>query len=166
MTNALPPGLKRSAAMVILRHARSFLLLRRNKPPHQNKYVPVGGKVEPYEDPHTAARRELQEETGLQTGQLRYCGGLIETSPTPYNWQCTIYLSDIDDMLPPYCDEGTLEWIPFDQIDQVPIPPTDAQIYQYVMQGRPFALNAIYNAHMQLVKMTEEISGEVVISSK
>lgn len=164
MTSSFPRGMKRSAAMTVLRHGDTFLLLRRNKPPHQGKYVPVGGKVEPYEDPYSAARRELEEETGLRLEHLRYCGTLVESSPVEYNWQCSIYLADIDDILPPYCDEGTLEWIPFHQIDQTPTPPTDFQIYRYIMQNRPFALNAIYNAQLQLIKMTEEIAGEVVVA--
>ena len=35
--------------------------------------VPAG-KLEPGEDPETAARRELSEETGLEAGDLRYLG--------------------------------------------------------------------------------------------
>ncbi len=35
--------------------------------------VPAG-KLEPGEDPETAARRELSEETGLEAGELRYLG--------------------------------------------------------------------------------------------
>lgn len=165
MSTSFPSGLKRSAAMIVLRHVDAFLLLHRNKPPHQGKYVPVGGKVEPYEDPYSAAQRELTEETGLQLNQLQYCGVLIETSPTPYNWQCNIYLADIDDIIPPYCDEGTLEWIDFDEIDHIPTPPTDFQVYQYIVQGRPFALNAIYDGQLRLRKMTEEIAGEVVLEA-
>lgn len=163
MSTSFPAGLKRSAAMVVLQHQTSFLLLRRNKAPHKNKYVPVGGKLEPYEDPYTAARRELHEETGLQVDQLRYGGVLIETSPVNYNWQCNIYITDMEDILPPYCDEGTLEWIDFDQLSEIPTPPTDWHIYQFLVQGRPFALNARYNADLQLLHMTEEITGEVLV---
>ena len=148
--------------MIVLRHQDQFLLLKRAKPPHRDKYVPVGGKLEPYEDPYTAAKRELQEETGLVVDQLHYCGVLIETAPVDYNWQCNIYLADIDFMAPPDCDEGLLEWIPFAEVDKIPTPPTDWQIYQYIMQERTFALNAIYDAELNLTSMVEEISKETI----
>lgn len=158
-----PPGLKRAASMIVLRHDRSFLLLKRNKAPHREKYVPVGGKLEPYEDPYSAALRELQEETGLTPPSLAYAGALIESSPTPYNWQCNIYLADIPPIAPPPCDEGVLEWIPFAQVAHVPTPPTDRHIYQMILAKRVFALNAIYDQDLKLVRMVEEIRGEVLI---
>jgi 8-oxo-dGTP diphosphatase len=158
-----PLGYKRSAAMIVLRHQNQFLLLQRAKAPHQGKYVPVGGKLEPFEDPYTAALRELEEETGLVLESLQYCGVLIESSPIKYNWQCNIYLADIPMMLPPFCDEGILKWIAFDEVLQVPTPATDWQIYQFIMQGRIFALNAIYDAELNLLTMVEEIRGEVLV---
>ena len=161
-----PLGYKRSAAMIILRHHENFLLLKRAKAPHQGKYVPVGGKLEPFEDPYTAALRELKEETGIELSSLKYCGNLIETSPVNYNWQCNIYLADIPMMPPPYCDEGTLHWIEFKDVLSVPTPPTDWHIYQFVMQSRFFALNAVYDADLNLLEMTEEIANEVLIKQK
>jgi len=155
-----PVGYKRATAMVVLRHDDEFLLLRRNKAPHIGKYVPVGGKVEPFEDPHSAALRETQEETGLQLQDLQYAGTLIETSPIDYNWQSSIYVADIDQILPPFCDEGTLEWIDFDDITDIPTPETDYQVYVHIMQGRPFAFNAIYDEKLRLISMDEELSGK------
>jgi len=160
---SFPTGLKRSAAMVVLRHEENFLLLKRNKEPNAGRYVPVGGKLEPFEDPYSAACRETQEETGLQLDELRYGGVLIETSPTPYNWQVNIYIADIPHMPPPYCDEGMLEWISFSRVPEVPTPPTDWQVYQYLMRNQPFALNAIYNKNMELLRMVEEIEGKVLV---
>ena len=150
--------------MIVLRHQSNFLLLKRIKAPHIGKYVPVGGKLDPYEDPYTAALRELHEETGLQLNSLKYGGVLIESSPTKYNWQCNIYIADIDYITPPYCNEGTLEWIAFEQVPKVPTPETDWHIYQFLMQERPFALNAIYDGDLNLIRMVEEIQGEVLIA--
>jgi 8-oxo-dGTP diphosphatase len=158
-----PIGYKRAAAMVVLRCDRQFMLLKRARPPHVGKYVPVGGKLEPFEDPYSAALREAEEETGLQLEALRYGGVLIETSPIDYNWQCNIYLADIDFREPPFCDEGTLEWVHFDDIPHIPTPPTDLVIYRYLMQQKPFALNAIYNEEMTLLRMIEEIEGSVIV---
>lgn len=165
MSTSFPDGLKRTAAMVVLRHADSFLLLRRNKPPNAGRYVPVGGKVDPHEDPRTTARRETREETGIDLPDtaLHYGGTLVETSPVDYNWWCHIYLADIDYQPPPPCDEGTLEWIAFDRLPELPTPPTDWHIYQLLKDQRPFALNAIYDAELQLTSMVEEIRGERLI---
>ena len=158
----IPIGLKRTAAMVVLRNGEQLLLLRRAKPPHIGKYVPVGGKLDPFERPMDAARRETLEETGIRVDNLRYCGILTETSPGDYNWQCHIYLADIDYLPPPPCDEGTLEWIAFDDLASIPTPPTDLLIYQYIVEERVFALDALYDEALNLLEMTEEIAGERV----
>lgn len=147
--------------MVVLRHKDQFLLLRRAKEPNKGKYVPVGGKLEPYERPLTAAIRETFEETGIEIENPKYCGVLVESSPTKYNWQCNIYLADIPFQAPPPCDEGVLEWIPFNAVLEVPTPPTDWQIYQYIMQGKPFALDAVYDEDLNMLEMREEIEGVV-----
>lgn len=157
------PGIKRTAAMIVLRHSEEFLLLKRNKEPNAGCYVPIGGKLEPYERPIDTAIREAYEEAGLRIGkeQLKYAGVLSESSPTNYNWLCFIYIVDIGRIPPPPCNEGTLEWIAFQDIPQVPTPPTDWQIYQYLMRQQTFALDAVYNEAMKMTEMREEISGEV-----
>ena len=158
----IPVGLKKTAAMVILRHQEEFLLLKRAKMPNQGMYVPVGGKLEPYERPLAAAVRETFEETGIQVNQLKYCGVLVESSPTTYNWQCHIYLADISKVPPPPCDEGELEWIAHDQILNVPTPPTDWFIYKYLTEGRPFAMDADYDDQLNMLELREEIEGVVL----
>ena len=149
--------------MVVLRYEDQFLLLKPAKPPFVGHYLPVGGKLEPHEDPHSAAVRELREETGMTVERLQYGGVLIETSPTEYNWQSSIYLADIPWQTPPECPEGELEWVPFAQLAQVPTPPTDGQIYQYLVEQRPFAFNAVYDGALNLLYMVEEIQGIRVI---
>jgi 8-oxo-dGTP diphosphatase len=161
-------GIKRTAAMVILKHQTSLLLLKRGKAPNIGRYVPVGGKVEPFERPIDTAIRETQEETGLllHKEQLTYIGVLAESSPSPaYNWVCFIYKAEIDHIPPPACDEGVLEWVALSQIPQLPIPPTDGLIYEYMLQGRPFAFDAQFNAALEMTEMREEISGEIVFPS-
>lgn len=155
-------GLKRSCAMVVLRCEQQFLLLKRIRPPFVGHYLPVGGKLDPHEDPYSAALRETFEETGIQVEKLQYGGVLIETSPVDYNWQSNIYIADIDFREPPISDEGTLEWIAFDNIPNIPTPPTDFIIYQYLMRRQPFAFNAIYDEKLQLLRMVEEIEGKIV----
>lgn len=143
--------------MIVLRAGQQFLLLQRKNPPHVGKYLPIGGKVEPHERPLHAALRETQEETGLilSAEQLHFCGVLVETSPTNYNWVSFIYVADINYQPPPPCDEGTLAWIHFDDIPNVPTPPTDWQIYQNIMQDTPFVLDAWYDKDLNMLGMEE-----------
>jgi len=51
MKPKVPPGLKKVAAMCILRSGDQYMLLERYNEPNKGMYVPVGGKVEPYESP-------------------------------------------------------------------------------------------------------------------
>lgn len=159
MNQKVASGLKRTAVLCVLRHQDRFLLLRRLKEPNKDKYTPVGGKLDPYESPIDAAIRETREETGISVSGMRYAGMLVETSPTDYNWTGFVYVAAIDDMPPPPCNEGTLEWITLDQVLQVPTPPTDWFIYQYIVESRPFAFHADYDADLQLLRMREELEG-------
>lgn len=159
-------GLKKIAAMVILRHADQYLLLKRNKEPNRNTYVPVGGKLEPFETPRSAAIRETYEETGIEIEHLHFCGTLIESSPTKYNWMCYIYLADIDWIEAPFCDEGTLEWIKHCDLNNIPTPPTDSFIYEYVQQSKPFAFSAIFSENLEMLEMREEIENNLTFIQK
>ena len=156
----IPEGLKNTASMVILKHDHQFLLLKRNRPPNVGMYVPVGGKLDPYEDPRQTAIRETYEETGIRLAQVNFAGLLVETSPTKYNWQSYIFWAEIDYREPPDCDEGELGWIVASDLLKVPTPPTDWQIYQFMLDKKPFIFNAIYNEHLQLVSMVNELTGK------
>ena len=155
-------GIKKIASMVILKHGTKYLLLKRAKAPNQGMYLPVGGKLDPYETPVACAIRETKEETGIDIENPKFCGTLVETSPTKYNWLCYIYLAEIEDMPPPPCDEGILEWIEEDNLLFVPTPPTDLCIYRYVKAGQHFAFSAEYDENLKMLCMVDEITGKVV----
>lgn len=146
--------------MVILRADDHYLLLRRAKAPNIGKYVPVGGKLEAYERPVEAAVRETREETGIAIAEPVLCGVLSETSPVDYNWLCYIYLADIPWQPAPDCNEGLLEWIPASRLHEIPTPPTDLAIYDYVHRGEKFVIDAVYDAELHLTHLIEELSGK------
>ena len=84
------------AVVVILESPGYWLMLERNYPTNQDLCTPVGGKIEDGESPRAAAIREVQEEVGLQLEDVRYCGILVDSSPTDYNWICFVYRASIE----------------------------------------------------------------------
>jgi len=156
-------GHKQPAVLVILKSGDKFLLLKRKKPPNEGKYTPVGGKLDPYDSPYKTAIRETFEETGIHISNPTYCGIMVESSPTKYNWICFVYLSEIDYQSPPECNEGELEWIPLNQLSEIPTPETDRFIYEYVDISKNFMFNVEYDNDLNILEMTEEIEDKVLI---
>ncbi|MBK9735492.1 MAG: NUDIX domain-containing protein [Saprospiraceae bacterium] len=152
-------GLKKAAVFCILRCNDKFLLLQRANEPNKGKFVPVGGKIDPFESPYNAVIRETMEETGILLPTAKFCGMLTETSPGSYNWVSFIYVADIAFIPAPSCDEGELFWVNEGDLKDLYTPDTDWFIYQYVRDGKPFAFSANYDAHMNLLAMEDEIEG-------
>lgn len=159
----IPTGFKRTATLCILRHKDKFLLLKRLKEPNKDSFTPVGGKLDPFESPLKSAIRETFEETGIKVEPMKYGGILTETSPTAYNWTGYVYIADIDFIEPPFCNEGTLMWISFDDLLKVPTPKTDWYIYKYILENKAFAFSAEYDEKLNLFSMTEEIENIAII---
>ncbi len=156
-------GLKRPAVLCVLRSGDAMLLIRRNKEPNLGKYVPVGGHIDPFETPRDAAIREVREETGIVVEDVQFCGVLVETSPTPYNWITFVYSAQVQHVTPPACREGSLEWVQRAWLDSLPTPATDAYIYCLIADGRKFVLDAEYDADLNLLLLRDELTGEVQV---
>lgn len=159
----VPEGIKKAAVLCVLKNGHRFLLLKRLKEPNKNNYTPVGGKLDPFENSIDAAVRETWEETGIKVPAMKYCGVLVETSPVDYNWVSFVYLAEIDFMPAPDCNEGALEWIHFDDVLKVPTPKTDWFIYKYILENQPFSFHADFDAQLNLLQMTEAITGKELI---
>lgn len=154
-------GLKRAAVLCIIDDGNSFLLLKRGKEPHINKYIPIGGKIDPFETPDQAVVREVFEETGAST-EPQLSGMLIETSPDKYNWINFIYYAKTKRFTPPICNEGVLEWIDYSELSKIITPEIDTYIYQYVIKREFFYLDAHYDKDINLIFLKEEPSGKVL----
>lgn len=154
----IPFGIKKVATMVILQYKTQYLLLKRAKAPNIGMYLPVGGKLKPFEDPKSCAIRECLEETAIEIRDPTFCGILTESSPTKYNWISYIYKAEIEYQPAPECDEGILEWIDENKLAQLPTPPTDMCIYQYIKDHQKFVINAKYDEHLKLIELYEELS--------
>lgn len=146
------------AVIVILEAREHWLMLKRKYPPNKDLYTPVGGKLESGESPRNGAIREVYEETGITIETMHYKGLLVDSSPVDYNWTCFIYQAKIQYIIPPYCSEGTLVWIPIDSLSQLPTPVSDPYLYPLILSGKPFFISATYSAENKLTALTEEIS--------
>jgi len=155
-------GHKQPAVLCILKSGDRFLLLKREKEPNKDKYTPVGGKIDPYESPIHSASRETFEETGIRITDPKYCGVVVESSPTNYNWICFVYLAEIAHIDPPACKEGKLEWIKFSELLEIPTPKTDWHIYKYVVENKNFMFNVEYDQQLNIISMREEIENKLL----
>jgi len=155
-------GLKKTAVLCVLRSGDELLLLKRNREPNRGLYVPVGGHVDPFEPPRDAAIREVQEETGLLLADVRFCGVLVETSPSKYNWVTFVYSAEVERFFPPDCSEGVLEWVATPRLGNIATPPTDAFIYRFVSEGRPFVMDARFDESLEMTSLADEIAREAL----
>ena len=100
----------------------SYLMLHRIKKDideNKDKWIGVGGKLEEGESPEECLLREVKEETGLTLKKYQYRGFITFVSNqwgTEYMhlFTATEYDGEIK-----VCNEGTLEWVPKTQIEQL-----------------------------------------------
>ena len=113
------------------------LLLHRRKMPNAGMYSPIGGKLDVTtgESPHDCAAREMLEEIGVEFDdeQIHLCGVVSEAG---YEGE-THWLMFLFEVLRPVShdelawtefDEGTLEWVPIDEVDRLDLPETDRRV--------------------------------------
>jgi len=111
-----------------------LLLLHRRKPPNQDLYSPIGGKLETAagESPTQCAVREIQEECGLvvRPEDLHLTGIVSESGfDDAMHWLMFLYevVHPVEVELISF-DEGRLEWVDEATIASLPIPETDRNV--------------------------------------
>ena len=118
-----------------------YLMLHRVKKQNDvnhDKWIGVGGKFEDGESPEECLLRDVEEETGLTLTDYRYRGIITfvaEGWPTEYIHLFTAagWTGEMRE-----CDEGDLEWVPKDQVPNLPIWEGDKLFFQLLAEDRPF----------------------------
>lgn len=88
---------------------------------NKDKWVGIGGHFKENESPEDCLLREVKEETSLTLldyrlrGVITFISGRYQTEYM-FLYTATSFLGEIGD-----CDEGKLEWIPKDRVDELPI---------------------------------------------
>ena len=112
-----------NTTLCYIRRGSEYLMLHRIKKKNdlnQDKWIGVGGKFEDKESPEDCVLRESWEETGLTLTDYRYRGLVTFVSdkyPTEYMHLFTAdgFTGELKE-----CDEGVLEWVPYDKLMALP----------------------------------------------
>jgi 8-oxo-dGTP diphosphatase len=114
------PGL--GVGLAILRDGK-LLLCKRMKAPEAGHWNIVGGKVDHMEPAELAARREAEEETGLDIGEIRYLG-LTEQriEADRQHWISLLYVTDDTTGEPQLTEPDKLSEIGWFDVDDLPQP--------------------------------------------
>ena len=134
------------------------MLMQRRNPPHVGLWSPPGGKMNPCESPLDCVRREYFEETGLKLlkPELRAVTTVLHAG-MGMHWLLFIYLAKAysGELIP--SDEGDIQWVALDQLDQYPRPAADIQMLQHVLCDDPIQeMQFGYDEANQLIELIRE----------
>lgn len=145
-----------NSTLVYLENAAGeYLMLHRVKKKNDinhDKWIGVGGGFERGESPEECALRETWEETGLTLTDYRYRGIVTfdcAGRETEYMHLFTAdrWTGELTD-----CNEGDLEWVPKEKVQDLPIWEGDKLFFRLLEEGRPFfSLKLSYGGEDRLV---------------
>ena len=118
-----------------------YLMLHRIKKKqdvNEGKWIGVGGHFEAGESPEECLLREVKEETGLTLDSYRLRGVVTFDSdawPTEYMF---LYTADEFHGTMTECNEGTLEWVPKEEVYDLPIWEGDKIFFRLLEERESF----------------------------
>ena len=134
----------KNTTLCYIRRGEDYLMLHRIKKENdlnKDKWIGIGGKFLENESPDECLLREAYEETGLTLTSWR-CRGVV-TFLTTGQWEGEyMYLFTADGFEGELkeCDEGDLQWISRDFLDQLPKWEGDQIFLDLLWQDAPFFL--------------------------
>ena len=150
-------------ANVFIRKDGKWLMLKRSE---QKKFSPgyfhtVGGKVDPDEDPYTAAVREVKEEAGIAVKNMRLEAVTFEVSPFDQikdeNWLNFYFSADYDSGEVIQTEEGELVLIDEKDIPNQKLIPSIRAIIHHILDPKDGTV---------FLKMRYDDNGNVVEAEK
>ena len=132
---------------------------------NHDKWIGIGGKFEEGESPEECVRREVMEETGIKMIKLEYRGIVTFVSKIEegvyYELMHLFWCDDFADSpenKASDCDEGVLEWIPKDKMNELPHWQGDEIFLKLIDQKAPFfSLKLVYeNEQLKKAVLNEQ----------
>lgn len=114
-------------AYVMSPDGKETLLIHRNSRDddhHLGKYNGLGGKLEPNEDVIAGLKREIREEAGLECEEIRLCGTISWPGFGKHGEDWFGFIFRVERYRgTPFSEnpEGTLSWIPVEQVLDLPL---------------------------------------------
>ena len=105
---------------------------------NKDKWIGVGGHFESGESPEDCLLREVKEDTGLTLTSYRFRGILTFNFNDNESEYICLYTADGFEGELRECDEGTLEWVPKDEIDNLNLWTGDKIFFDLLRKDAPF----------------------------
>ena len=149
--------------LCFITHGDDVLLIKRgeHKRVHPGLYNGVGGHLERDEDPLSGAIREVQEETGLDVHHTRLRGVIHVDAGESTGILVFVFSAEATSRDFTANDEGTLQWVPREQIETLPavedLPILVSLIFDGEPDAPPFFAHTSYDEQDQLVMVFAEM---------
>lgn len=119
---------------------------------NKDKWIGVGGHFEADESPEECLLREVKEETGYTLTSYQYRGIVTFISGNGVTEYMSLFTADGFEGEPIPCDEGELEWVDIDEIENLNIWEGDKIFFRLLAEGRAFfSLKLVYDGHDGLI---------------
>lgn len=124
----------------------------KKKDVNKDKWIGVGGHFEADESPEECLLREVKEETGYTLTSYKYRGIVTFVSGNGVTEYMSLFTADRFSGEQVRCDEGELEWVDIERIEDLNIWEGD-RIFLRLLREREefFSLKLEYDGHDKLI---------------